>query len=195
MPHPAQRRVEGLGPFVSKVFRNAPAHGVVPKSHSHQVAFLHEGIAVDEAFASMKNSQVIDEVNVPGLGFDFQSGCFCNGFDGVQCFDLDCAQLGQIGWSRVARTTQQGGPAKVGNHLAVVVEQDRSAMETRSVRSQLRASIVLCVSCLLSTRVGGLDVARRRGGEGGNEATHKAKGQSDRASARTRSGREAARAL
>jgi hypothetical protein len=83
MPHLGSRRTKSLVPLILQVERDVPSHFIVTESHAHKVPALIGPCAVDKAFASVEDCQVVDEVDVTCLGAELKLGCLCNVLDRI----------------------------------------------------------------------------------------------------------------
>lgn len=91
---------------------------------------------IHEALTAMEYREIVDEVDVAGLGLNLKLRGLRDGFNGVESLDLTRGQLGQRAGSRMSRASGKGGTAEVDDHPAVVMEKNGAAVETRSVRCQ-----------------------------------------------------------
>lgn len=136
MPYLASTTSKGFFPLASKAFRYNPAKLVVPEAGTDHVASLVHLRRVNKTFTTMQDRKVVDEVNITRLCCDFKLRRLGNVFYCVQCLDLDWRQLRQIIRARMSSTSYQRSSAKVGNQLAILVVNNRSAVELGPVETE-----------------------------------------------------------
>lgn len=105
------------------------------EAHTDQVAPCCWGLAINEAFTSMKNCKVVDEVHVTSLRLNFHLGGLGDCLDGIQRFDLAECQGWKMLRSGMGVIPKESGSAKVHDKFRVLVEDYRTALEARPVRS------------------------------------------------------------
>ena len=121
--------VESLVPLVRKRLWNGPCMLGAAEAHTNQMAFCCRGVAVDEAFATMENGEVVDEMHISSLRLDFHLCGPGNSLDGVQSLDLAGGQGRQTFGAGMSLVPKEGRSAKVHDELGVLVEYDRAALE------------------------------------------------------------------
>lgn len=129
MPHTGSRLTKGLVPLALQIEGNAPSHLVIAESHAHKVPALAGLRAVDKSRAAVEDRQVVDEVNVTWLGGELELGRLGNVLDRIQGLNLASSECRQVGRSSVAGASHESSPSKVGDEVAVLVEENRSALE------------------------------------------------------------------
>lgn len=129
MPHTGAGLAKGLVPLVLQIKRDAPSQLVIAKPHANKVPALAGLGAVDEAFASVKDGQVVDEMDVARLGGELKPGRFGDILNCVQGLHLSGIERRQVSGSGMAGASHESGPTKVGDEMAVVVKEDRAALE------------------------------------------------------------------
>lgn len=140
MPHTGSRLAKSLVPLALQIKGDAPSHLVIAESHAHKVPALAGLRAVDKSRAAVEDRQVVDEVHVTWLRGELELGRLGNVLDGIQGLNLASSERGQVGWSSVARASHQSSPAKVGDETAILVEENRSALELGQSKRPVRSS-------------------------------------------------------
>lgn len=172
MPDLGGRLIKRLAPFMSQLRGELPAKLVITQSHAHQMTPLLGSLSIDKALTSVKDSQVVDEMHITGLGADLKLRSLGNVFNGIQCLNLTSSQLGKMLWAWMNGISHEWYTAKIDDQSSLVMKKDWATLESRPGMSLAYKSR----QRLLSN-------------------THMANGQSDRARVRIKSGRLAAMTL
>jgi hypothetical protein len=88
----------------------------------------------------VQNSEVVDKVQVTGLGSELELSRPRNPLDRIQSLQLARVQCGQALWTRVGVVANQWRSAKVHNQSSIVVEEDWPALKLRAARWALASN-------------------------------------------------------
>lgn len=165
---------KGLLPLRGEVFRHFPAELIISKTSTNHVALLIHLSAINKALATMQDGKVVDEVDIASLGSNLKLSGLGNLFNRTESLNLNRRQLRQAVGAWVAWASHQRRSAKVGDQLTVLVVDNWAAVELGAGYAML----VCCSNLSLDTMT-----------------AYRAKGQSERARTRIKSGRVAARVL
>lgn len=133
VPGLGQVLLEGIMPVPLELSGNGPSHLGASKPHAHEMPLLLLDLAIGEALAAVKDSQVVDEVHVTGLSLDFKLSSLCNGLDEIQSLLLALIGLGQMLRSRVCSIAEKRCPTKIHDEARILLEDDRTTLEMRAV--------------------------------------------------------------
>ncbi len=122
-----------LFPLGGKMLGHVPAKLIVTETGADHVASLIRLSFVNKAFAAMQDGKVVDEVNVPRLGCDFKLCGPGDFFYSIKRLNLDRRQLRQVIGPRVAGAAHQRSSTKIGNQLAILKVNNRSAVELGTI--------------------------------------------------------------
>lgn len=86
MPHLVGLLFEGIRPLPAQTRRDRPAEGGTPQTHADQMSLGRP--IVDKPVAAVQHRQIVDEVDVTGLGGELELGGASDGFNGIQGFNL-----------------------------------------------------------------------------------------------------------
>lgn len=149
MPDPvAVLFFEGVFPLALEGLGDLPAELSVTQAHAHQMALLRDGFAVDKALPPVKHSEIVDEVHISGARLDLQLSRFRNGLDCIECFNLTAGQRWQVRRARMDSTSQKSSPAEIHDELRVLVEENRAALESRTVANVSLSQVQVWGLCL-----------------------------------------------
>lgn len=96
------------------------------------MTLLRRRLAVNEPLVTVKYYEVINEMYVTRAYLNLYLSCLCNGLDGIKCLDLSVRQSREVRRARIGSATYKSSPAKVYNKLRVLVEENRTALESRT---------------------------------------------------------------
>lgn len=120
VPHLVGLLFKSIGPFPAQTRGYRPAECGTPQTHANQMSL--GGPVVDKAITTVKNGQVVDEVNVTGLGGELELSGASDGFDGIQGFNLLCVKSRQASLAGVSSRSQERSTAKIHDKLATLVK-------------------------------------------------------------------------
>lgn len=134
VPNTVSRLVEGRVPLTLERLGNGPAILRTLEAHADEMTLLGGGGTVNEARAAMKDGEVVDEVHVTRAGDDLHLSGTSHSLDGVESLDLSRREGGQVGFARVGLRSHERSTTKVHDELAVLVEDDGSALVLGAAR-------------------------------------------------------------
>jgi hypothetical protein len=141
------------------------------------MTLLVGALAIHKALAAVKDSEVVNEVDISSLRLKLKSRRLGNRLNGIESLDLARVQFGNMIRARVGGIAQKCGSAKIHHQTRALVEDDRTAMK-------LGSGVSPCQHWQRQEQ-------RRKK----SHSTYSAKGQSERARVRRISGRVAAKTL
>ncbi len=133
MPMSFALRLKGRVPFRHESKRNGPSMHRTTQAGAHKMALLQDILTVHEALTTMKNREIIDEMDVSRLGLDVHLRGPGDCLDSVKCLHLTGGQRGQPLRAWVSSVSHERSPTEIHDKFGVFVEDDRTALKIGTV--------------------------------------------------------------
>lgn len=135
VPSPVSVLVKGIEPLSAELLGDGPPAAAVAEEHAHEMTLLAGVPTIYEALAAMEDHQVVDEVDVAGLGLDLELSGLSDCLNCIEGLTLTGVQLGQCLGTRMRWAADEWGTTEVDDDPVIVVEQDGAAVESRPTAS------------------------------------------------------------